>query len=125
MEGKQEPEPGESAVHEAGESPVEELVEQAVQQAATSPDPALAPLLAAYDPARDGDPPQWAPDADLWAQAKQAIAPTWASHQKPYDVVAHIYKAMGGNVAAAVPGAAAPPKPKPALPNAQPRGGVM
>ncbi len=89
-----------------------------MQQATTAPDPALTPLLAAYDPARDGDPPQWATDAHVWEQAKQAVGPTWANHQKPYDVVAHVYKAMGGNLGAA--GSAMPPaKPKPALPNAQ------
>lgn len=84
-----------------GAEPNDELkamIDDAANEAKVSPDPELSARLKGYDPARDGNPPQWATDPDKWAQAEEAVKLHWASYEEPYAVVAHVYKKMGGGV---------------------------
>jgi len=104
MKGIGNPKLAQPPVHgEAGEGAepggkLKQIIDAAAQQAKTNPDPQLAEKLAGYDPARDGNPPQWAVDPDKWAKAEEAVKPHWDEYDEPYAVVAHVYKNMGGGV---------------------------
>lgn len=87
------------------------MLDQAAQQAVSSPDPAITQALQAEAP-QEGQPPSWAADHDKWTQAEAAVKQHWADYPDPWVVVAHVYKNMGGQVGA--PGGAAPAAAPPA-----------
>jgi hypothetical protein len=100
--------PQEAAEHAMGASPdggdgdqgsIESLVAEAAKGGELSPE--MQDKLTAYDPAVDGDPPNWIldEDADKWAQAKAAVeASGWDQYDAPYSVVAAVYEKLGGGV---------------------------
>lgn len=88
------PKPGEETGGEEEEAAPD--VDAAAKEAQENPDPDLTAKLQDYDPERDGEPPSWATDAELWGKAKAAVEPKWTEYDAPYAVVAHLYKSMGG-----------------------------
>jgi hypothetical protein len=68
------------------------------QVAAGKTDPDLMDHLDGYDPETDGNPPAWVNDEATWERAKNAVEKSWDDYDQPYAVVAHVYKAMGGEV---------------------------
>lgn len=104
--GAKPPAPAHAAAPPAGQPPAPEggdVVEMAAQQAMQTPDPEVEALAATYDPEVDGNPPSWAADAEIWSQAESQVKPRWEEFEAPWMVVAHVYKALGGNIAAAQP----------------------
>jgi len=103
-QGAQKPPAAPGAKPEEGAAPQHDgnltghIVGRAAQQAKEEPDPEVEKMMESYDPATDGKPPSWATDTDVWAAAEAAVKPNWESHAKPYHVVAHVYKALGGTV---------------------------
>lgn len=45
--------------------------------------------------------PAFVEDEGLWDRAKAAVEPAWDEYDKPYVVVAHVYKELGGAVSSA------------------------
>lgn len=62
-------------------------------------DPALMDL--ALDVTEDGNPPAWVMDEDVWDDAKAAVEDQKDKLTDYAAVVAHVYKAMGGEIAEA------------------------
>lgn len=91
------PPPGGAPPEEGGGDELKQIVDQAAQEAASNPDPALMEKLQA-EPPSEGMAPSWAADQDKWAKAEEAVKPHWADYPDPFVVVAHIYKKMGGAV---------------------------
>jgi hypothetical protein len=46
------------------------------------------------------NPPRWVLDPHVWERAKSAVRPRWYEYPRPWAVVAHVYHAMGGRMAA-------------------------
>lgn len=84
------------------------MLDEAAQEAAANPDPAITEALQS-EPPQEGAPPSWASDPAMWTKAEEAVKPHWASYPDPWVVVAHVFKKLGGEVAGG--GASAAPAP--------------
>lgn len=73
------------------------IVDEAEDAMATGDrDEQLEALMDGFEP--DGPPPPWAQDKDVWDRAVLATDPDGGAHDEPWLLVAHVYKAMGGQV---------------------------
>jgi hypothetical protein len=83
------------------------MLDEAAQEAAAQPDPAIQAALQS-EPPQEGAAPSWASDPDMWLKAEEAVKPHWESYPDPWVVVAHVFKKLGGEVAGAAAPAPAP-----------------
>lgn len=76
---------------------LKKILDQAAQQAASSPDPDIIAKMQTEPPA-EGQAPSWAADQAMWAKAEEAVKPHWADYPEPFMVVAYVYKSLGGKL---------------------------
>jgi hypothetical protein len=87
------------------------VVDHASETSQTAPDAELSAAMQSEEP-QEGSAPSWAEDAAKWAKAEAAVKPKWDTLADPMLAVAHVYKSMGGKVAAKAPAAAPVPPPR-------------
>lgn len=93
------PKPGAPAAPAGGAGDeLKQMLDQAAQEAQSSPDPQIMSKLQA-EPPQPGQPPSWAVDADKWQKAEAAVEPHKAEYPDPGLVIAHVYLKMGGTLA--------------------------
>jgi len=88
--------PGPAAGAEGGDE-LKQMLDEAAEQAASTPDPEVVEKLQ-LEPPQEGTPPSWAVDQDKWAKAEEAVKMHWDEYPEPFMVVAHVYKNMGGAI---------------------------
>lgn len=103
---------GHGEEHEDDDHEVEVDVDAvAAEIEAGNGDKQLLKLVKGYDPDKDGNPPSWAVDEDLWEKAKKAVGPEDESdYDNYYAVLASVYEKMGGEIKGG--GKGFPPKKK-------------
>lgn len=96
--------------NEAAEAPHEgegeekfifELVEDAAQAAEASVDPELEQIIGSEPPQEGIDPPTWATDSAMWAEAAEAVGLGTEAADKyaePFVVTCYLYKLIGGPI---------------------------
>lgn len=94
----EQPEEGDDEGGEGHESDAEIVARVGGEVQDGNVDPQIEKLMAEYEPP---DPPEWAPDAETWHRAVDAVDPDKEGDSvfdDPWLVTAHVYKAMGGEV---------------------------
>lgn len=86
---------------EAEEKFIFELVEDAAQAAEASLDEELEQVIGSEPPQEGVEPPSWAADRELWAEAAEAVGLGTEAADKyaePFVVTCYLYKLIGGPI---------------------------
>lgn len=89
-----------------------ELVEEAAQEAEAGANTALEDIISGTENADPTQPPAWAEDPNIWAEAVQAVGIGAGAEEKyaePFVVAAYLYAKLGGPVTGLAPDGAAQP----------------
>jgi hypothetical protein len=79
------------------EIPVDDsVIARAVRSVGKGGEAEIMAAIKDYDPEKDGNPPVWAANTDIWQQACRAIDPD--KYDDPWAVIAHVYDRLGGGI---------------------------